>query len=523
MKSLKTLSFCQTAALSVLLAAALPSCDSTLEPLQNTCKGVDCSGHGECKTQGGQAVCVCEDGYVSVGLSCQDPCSQVNCSYKEKCEVQDGKAVCVCGDGYVAFGTGCIEDPCIGMTCSGHGYCDYQNGEAFCVCDEGFEVFGLLCVVLCSEDSQCNDDNVCTDDLCNPRGGCLYRYNTDCTGTGGDCREDYTCDPAGSLGNCDIPGAPTNEGMRCNDGNACTGDGLCSSGVCTGGQPLAEGTSCDDGLMCNGTDTCDANGSCIHSGHPCGNLVCNEVNDTCETPTVEWIQIPGGTYMMGSDDGESDEQPVHEVTISDFMMAKTEVTVEQYGHCVTAGACSEPPLDIGCNWGEDGRDDHPIGCLTYEQAVEFCTWVRGRLPTEAEWEYASRGGGQDIIYPWGNDPPSCEYAVMFEDGDGCGTQSNWPVCSKAAGNTSQGLCDMAGSEWEWVQDYYHDDYTCAPTDGSAWMDDECSTWPTGLLQRGGSWTTDGIHLRTSNREQLRAPKCSLGWGPPFYGGVRCAR
>jgi iron(II)-dependent oxidoreductase len=205
--------------------------------------------------------------------------------------------------------------------------------------------------------------------------------------------------------------------------------------------------------------------------------------------------------MMGSDTGDADEQPVHQVAVSAFDMTKTEVTVAQYYACVNEGSCTDPDDNTvfsSCNWGQNDRDDHPVNCVDWYQASDFCAWAGGYLPSEAEWEYAARSGGQDIAYPWGNQTATCEYAVMETEnsGDGCGQDRTWPVCSKVAGNTSQGLCDMAGNVYEWVQDWYHSDYHGAPIDGSAWED------PAGIARviRGGSWGAgDPEYMRASNR------------------------
>ena len=219
--------------------------------------------------------------------------------------------------------------------------------------------------------------------------------------------------------------------------------------------------------------------------------------------------------MMGSDSGESDELPVHQVTVPAFEMTMTEVTVAQYQACVDTGACTEPDdftVDSYCNWGQAGREDHPVNCVDWFQAVAFCSWVGGRLPSEAEWEYAARGGGQDITYPWGNDSPSCTYAVLYEGGYGCGMDRTWAVCSKPAGNTAQGLCDMAGNVFEWVQDWYHSNYNGAPWDGSAWESPSHSY----RVLRGGSFNAN--YARRAADRDNSAPALRYG-----SLGLRCAR
>ncbi len=219
---------------------------------------------------------------------------------------------------------------------------------------------------------------------------------------------------------------------------------------------------------------------------------------------------------MGSTEGDSDETPVHEVTVPDFEMLETEVTVSQYADCVDASVCSEPGTSDSywyCNWNESGYEDHPVNCVDWDQAVAFCQWVGGGLPSEAEWEYAARGGGQDITYPWGDETATCDYAVMDDGGNGCGTDRTWSVCSKTAGNTDQGLCDMAGNVWEWVQDRYHFDYTGAPTDGSAWEDGGSFR-----VLRGGCFGNDAVNLRAAHRFDNYYPS-----DKHHYLGFRCAR
>lgn len=159
-----------------------------------------------------------------------------------------------------------------------------------------------------------------------------------------------------------------------------------------------------------------------------------------------WVAIAGGKFKMVTDNGVSAFE--REVAIESFEMSKTAVTVEQYASCVNEGACTEPATGDSCNWGKPGRELHPVNCVDWAQADQYAKFKGARLPSEAEWAFAATSGGKDQKYPWGNEAPACDKAVMA----GCGNEGTMPVCSKPAGNTAYGLCDMAGNVWQWTQD-----------------------------------------------------------------------
>ena len=181
---------------------------------------------------------------------------------------------------------------------------------------------------------------------------------------------------------------------------------------------------------------------------------------------VEYLTIPGGKFTMGTDSGEAylgDAKPAHEVSIKTFKLAKTAVTVAQYAECVAKGRCTEPvsfAQDDLCNWGDPGRQFHPVNCVNWNQAQAYARFKGARLPSEAEWEYAARSGGRNQKYPWGNNDPATELAIF-------NTSGTKPVCSRPLGNTAQGLCDMSGNVAQWVQDKHQFSYKDAPSDGSA--------------------------------------------------------
>jgi sulfatase modifying factor 1 len=239
-----------------------------------------------------------------------------------------------------------------------------------------------------------------------------------------------------------------------------------------------------------------------------------------------WVALPGGRFVSharssGETVGERAPRPdrVSRVllTLSAFAMLRTEVTVGQYRACVEAGRCSKPKKtardDERNNWGSARSDTHPINGVDWAQAKAFCAWIGGRLPTAAEWEYAARSAGKDQRYPWGDQRADCTRAVMHgAKGKGCGRHGTWPVCSKNAGNSTQGLCDLTGNVWEWLADCH-----------TGWADEHrrirnCSK--TGALKRkvrGGGWGSS----------QWLDPAFDGAGGPPDSAGAglgfRCAK
>ena len=200
-----------------------------------------------------------------------------------------------------------------------------------------------------------------------------------------------------------------------------------------------------------------------------------------------WALLPDGTFRMGSPadqaDRDDDEGPQHPVTLSAFRMLRHEVTNAEYRRLVPDHAPDEP-------------GDRPVTGVSWYEATAYAAWLGARLPTEAEWEYAARSGGRDQIYPWGDEPATCERAVMREpdsEKSGCGRGSPWPPCSKPAGNSAQGICDLAGNVWEWCADGYG-----AYPDGAR-SDPSGPEGGADRVLRGGSWRDGARWLRAAYR------------------------
>jgi formylglycine-generating enzyme required for sulfatase activity len=162
------------------------------------------------------------------------------------------------------------------------------------------------------------------------------------------------------------------------------------------------------------------------------------------------VLVPAGEFLLGSPEsiGLEDEHPQRRIVLDAFAIDRTEVTVAAYQACEAAKICDAPRCKKKSHEPET-RADHPVVCVTWEQARRYCEWAGKRLPTEAEWEKAARGGR----FPWGAAEPTCELARF----SGCGEGTS-PVGSANKGASPFGALDMAGNVWEWVGDWHHGDY-----------------------------------------------------------------
>lgn len=369
----------------------------------------------------------------------------------------------------------------------------------------------------------CPDENIidpCDDVICDspPVSECkdkstLVVYESTGTFVEGSCEYKFdtvTCEFECMNGACSSNQC---EDVVCDDDNSCT-QNICDNSICT--YPLID-NDCNTKECGNSSSGCYYCGTCNNPNQYCNSGVCIDIpcGDNC--PKSEMVIIKGGAFMMGSPEGVGSnwEYPQHEVTMSSFKISKTEVTVAQYAACVYAGMCEEPYSDSDSethwNWGKVDRENHPVNGIDWYDAREFAAWVGGRLPTEAEWEYAARSQGQDITYPWGNNSAICSDAVIYRNDDDsfCNYSSTMEVCSKLRGNTKQDLCDMAGNVAEWVEDDWHFDYKGAPTDGDAWIDNPRVEY---RVLRGGSWRSIANNCRSAVRNNTTTDYYSVSIG-----------
>jgi formylglycine-generating enzyme required for sulfatase activity len=313
-----------------------------------------------------------------------------------------------------------------------------------------------------------------------------------------------------------------------------------------------------------------------------------------ELPPVEgppgMVWIPGGEFTMGTDTDpqrRSDESPAHTVRIEGFWMDITEVTNEQFAAFVLATGyktTSETPIDWevlklqlppgtqkpademlqpasmvftktrtpvnlddylqwwslipGADWqhpfgpesGLEGKQDYPVVHISWDDAVAYCKWAGKRLPTEAEWEFAAKGGLADAIYPWGNDVDLPKYTNSWqgnfpnENTKEDGYENAAPV--KSFPPNGYGLFDMAGNVWEWCSDYYHIDYykICADKgiainpQGPASPFDPNQPYNEVRVKRGGSFLCNDVYCSSYRVTARMATSYDTGQD---HSGFRC--
>jgi formylglycine-generating enzyme len=198
-------------------------------------------------------------------------------------------------------------------------------------------------------------------------------------------------------------------------------------------------------------------------------------------PAIEapLVLIHDAWFVMGSDDGREDERPVHRVWVDTFELGAWQVTNAQYAVFVEATSHPPPPC-----WRAPGFDDpnQPVVAVSWFDAVSYCEWLAGatdrrfRLPTEAEWERAARGGAERTIYPWGDDPPQSrpDYSSCWLSG---------PEPRARGAPNPYGLYDICENVHEWCSDWYRADYYGASPERNPRGPEEGSR----RVSRGGSW------------------------------------
>jgi formylglycine-generating enzyme required for sulfatase activity len=203
------------------------------------------------------------------------------------------------------------------------------------------------------------------------------------------------------------------------------------------------------------------------------------------------VMIHGGAFAMGGI--EISELPVHQVTIKPFALGKFPVTVGEWKECVADKACADLAT---------GPDDNPVSNVSYDDAQAYLAWLSRvvgkpfRLPSEAEWEYAARGGKPTKFW-WGD-----QMRVGMANCKGCNNAGD-PVQLMKVGSFQAnpfGLFDMGGCVDQWVADNWHKNYQGAPADGSAWGDADSFTH----VIRSGSWKNDASYVRAGSRDHYDA-------------------
>ena len=219
---------------------------------------------------------------------------------------------------------------------------------------------------------------------------------------------------------------------------------------------------------------------------------------------VEMVSIPGGSFLMGSLDGQGqpDEHPQHSVTLPGFLLDKTEVTWRQYRKFASDSNTKLPRDPI---WGV--FEDYPISFMLWAEAQAFCEWSGGRLPSEAEWEKAARGT-DGRIYPWGDQWDATRCNSISGGLHRPESAGSFPTCI-----SPYGALDMSGSMLEWTSDLYREHYK-PEKNGANPVDGET---PELRVMRGGGWMSQPTWVSTTYRYKRRPSSRNMDHG------FRCAQ
>ena len=211
------------------------------------------------------------------------------------------------------------------------------------------------------------------------------------------------------------------------------------------------------------------------------------------THEPDLIRIPEGWFEMGSNSGQDCERPIHRVWIDSFLLAATQVTNAEYERYLRATSAAPPPFLTDPNFNHPRQ---PVAGVSWYEAARYCEWLsvetgrHFRLPTEAEWERAARGGLDQKQFPWGDDPPQSlpDYNERWQTGPE-------PVARYAP--NAFGLFDIGDNVHEWCSDWYDPNYYAVSPEQNPQGPGESPMKPQRKSSRGGSW-----------RHHIKVARCS---------------
>ena len=535
-------------------------------------------------------VCCDAEGYFANGAYCET--GDGNCVATGYCLAGECVAPNVCEDSNPCTLEVCEEGECLSgdsMSECAPGKTRCQ-GLVLESCGELLEFPGCSTFVPVED---CDDSNPCTKDSCHPATGCTHvamapvceegsalcdRHRlVQCVDVNEDdpesaacwqwngfhhCPDLAKCVADGDTASCQCRFAscgeeccpPSTNGWEfaCFEDECCLRD--CTGKACNESDGCGETCGCADGLTCEDSGpiwTCSLDWECApHLPWSCGSgIPCDGAGWNCLAPAscdeaTGFCTVDSGSFWRGcnflldpsctghDDSGNTDiEYPGAEVNLDAFDIDQAEVSVEEYGECVIAGACSVPRTKEGeprYNWGAEGRELHPVNGVSWFQAQEYCQWAGKRLCTSAEWEKACRSA-DGRRYPWGN-----QCAETPEDVEDCGYDAVPPAAywdeegTEPVGSgghpSAYGCLNMASNVNEWVLDYHDTHYYYA----SIFMDNPAG--PAKPPQANGNREIRGgsAYSHSAFVSGAHSFRCSyrdgFGADTQFYTtGIRCCR